>query len=65
MMAYLLPLSERRIVCPQETLLTEPDLPTFDLYSDQREALLQRPGVHDSLDIQLVIRVPLLKITFR
>lgn len=58
----LLPFSERGIICPQEALLTESDLPTFDLYCDQWEALLQCPGVHDSLDIKLIIRVPLLNM---
>lgn len=54
-----LPFREGGVLCLQVTLLTEPDLASSDLYSDQGEALLQRPRVHDGLDVQLVIREPL------
>lgn len=56
-----LPSSEGGVVRLQVTLLAEPDLATSDLYSHQRETLLQRPGVHDGPDVQLIAGEPLLQ----
>lgn len=56
-----LPFSEGGVIRLDVALLTDPDLSTSDLHSDQREALLQGPSVHDGLDVQLLATEPLLQ----
>lgn len=60
-MCDAIPFSEGGVIRLDVALLTDPDLSTSDLHSDQREALLQGPSVHDGFDIKLATE-PLLQI---
>lgn len=57
-----LPFCEGGVIRLDVALLTDPDLSTPDLHSDQRKALLQGPRVHDGFDVQLLAAEPLLQI---
>lgn len=52
-----LPFCEGWVICLDVALLTDPDLATSDLHSDQGKAFLQGPSVHDGLDVQLLDKI--------